>query len=66
MTQNLIEGLVRELNRCKDVLKIYEEISEGKFGAAMIKQSITTAEKAMVEGDTVAMISSLKDLKSIE
>lgn len=60
---NLIEGLQTELNRNREILKLYEEIPTGAFGAIMIKQGIATAEKAIGENDIVAMVRSLAELK---
>jgi hypothetical protein len=66
MGQNLIEGILEQIDRCREVLTIYESIPVGAFGAAVIKQSIKDAEKAMATGDTVTMIACYKDLKGIE
>lgn len=33
-----MDGLFSEMNRCREVLKLYDEIPEGKFGGAMIRQ----------------------------
>ena len=60
---NLIEGLLSEMDRCRDLIKIYDTIQAGSFGAAMIKQDIVAAEKAMASGDTVEMIRCYKTLK---
>lgn len=61
---NLIEGLLAELNRNREILKLYEDIPTGTFGAIMIKESIITAERAMSEGDTVAMMRAYEELKA--
>ncbi len=61
---NLIEGLLKELNRNREILKSYEEIPTGAFGATMIKQSIAAAEKSISDGDTVAMMRAYDELKS--
>jgi len=45
MTDNLMEGLLKELNRNKEILVEYEKIPAGAFGALMIKQKITDAKK---------------------
>ena len=42
---NLIEGLQEEMSRCKEVLREYEAIPQGVFGATMIKLEIKKAEK---------------------
>ena len=62
--ENLMGGLLRELNRNRELLKGYEEIGPaGLFGATMIKQSIANGEKAIAEGDVVKMIEAFKDLE---
>ncbi len=61
---NLIEGLLAELNRNREILKLYESIPEGVIGTIMIKRSIAAAEHAMSEGDTVGMMRAYDDLKS--
>ena len=63
---NLIEDLMQELNRNKELLGMYEKIPQGVFGATMIKADIKKAEKAIVEGDTVKMLSSFISLKDNE
>ena len=60
---NLIEGLQEELDRNKELLKMYEEIPQGAFGAIMIKESIKKAESAMANGDTVEMLKCFKNLQ---
>ena len=63
---NLIEGLQEELERNKELLKLYEEIPQGKFGATMIKLSIKNAENAIANNDTLEMIRCHKDLQENE
>lgn len=63
---NLIEGLQKELQRNREILKIYEEIPQGAFGATMIKMAIDKAEKAMAEGDAVEMLKCYKELQETE
>ena len=61
---NLIEGLQKEMNRCRELLKEYEAIGwAGQFGAAMIKQEINTAENRIATGDTIGMMQSYNSLK---
>lgn len=63
---NIIEGLQSEMNRCRELLKIYAEIPTGAFASAMINQEILDAEKAIAEGDTVEMIRCYAELKKCE
>ena len=60
---NLIEGLQKEIARNREILKFYEEIPQGVFGATMIKRDIKIAEKAIANIDTVQMVRSLKTLR---
>lgn len=63
---NLIEGLQTEMNRVREIIKVYEEIPAGNFAATMMKQSIREAEKQICTGDTIGMMRVLKDLQSYE
>ena len=63
---NLIEDLQKEVARNRKVLKRYEKIPTGAFGAAMIRQGIVQAEIAISNMDTVLMIKSLKELRETE
>lgn len=65
-SQNLMDGLFKEMNRCREVLKQYEEIGKpGIFGATMIKRSIELAEISIKENDVVKMLAAYQDLKEI-
>lgn len=61
--ETLIEGLLKEINRNRELLYEYEKIPAGTFGAICIKDSINRAEKAIVEDDVVKMLSSYKELQ---
>ena len=63
---NLMEGLLSEMNRCRELIKRYEEIPTGAFGATMIKQTISNAEKAIGGGDVSEMLKAFNDLQSCE
>lgn len=63
---NIIEGIQKEVVRCRELLKEYEAIPQGAFGAAMLKITITKAEEAVAQGDTVEMLRSYEALKEIE
>lgn len=57
----------KELARVREVQSHYKEIGPaGMFGYAMIEQDIRAAEKAMAEGDVVAMIRAYKTLQETE
>jgi hypothetical protein len=63
---NIIEGIQQEVVRCRELLKQYEAIPQGAFGAIMIKQTIAEAESAVAHGDTVEMIRKYQELKEIK
>jgi hypothetical protein len=65
-TQNLMDGLLKEMNRAREVKKLYDEIPVGQFGSWAISQSITRAEKAISSGDVVEMLAAYAELKEIE
>lgn len=61
---NLISGLDEQLKRNRELLKLYEEIPAGAFGAAMIRKDIEAGEKALADGDVVAMLRAFKALEA--
>lgn len=65
--KTLGDALPQEIERCRKLLKHYAAIGPaGNFGASMIQADISAAEKAIMEGDTVAMIMAYKALKECE
>lgn len=65
--ENLVEGLLRQMNRCRELIKHYDEIGPaGTFGKTMIEQDIKNAEKAMGGGDLVEMIAAYKALEGCQ
>lgn len=64
MSENIIEGIQREVARNRELLKEYEAIGPvGTFGATMIKQNIIDAKSAVAHGDTIEMIRQFQSLK---
>lgn len=62
--ENLMQGLIREINRNRELLKSYKAIGQaGAFGAAFIETDIRNAEEAMGSGDVVAMMRCYKALE---
>lgn len=65
--QNLMDGLLSEMNRVREIIKEYESIGQpGAFAAAMMKGSIKLAEVSISENDVVKMLSAYGDLKAYE
>ena len=61
---NLMEGLIKQINRNRELVSLYESIGPaGQFGATFIKQDIMEAEEAMGSGDIVAMAQCYETLK---
>jgi len=65
--QNLMDGILSEMNRCRGVLKLYEEIGPAESIAGyLIKQSISAAERSLSNNDVLQMLQAYADLKTIE
>jgi hypothetical protein len=60
---NLMDGLFDEMNRCRELLKEYEAIPQGAFGAHFIRQSIKNAEDAIKSNDVLQMLAAYQALK---
>ena len=61
--ENLAEALLKEQQRVRELLSIYDAIPTGVFAATMMRQSLIRAEQAAASGDVAAMITAYKDLK---
>lgn len=60
----LVAELIEEINRCRELVKLYEGIGmPGLFGKAMIHAEIIVAEKSLASGDTVMMLKAFAKLK---
>ena len=59
---NLAEDFQVELERNVELLGLYRELPSGGFGANVIQDKITRANKAVSEGDTVSMLSIYQEL----
>lgn len=65
-TKNLMDGLLQEMNRVREIKRMYDEIPEGRFRSIMIQHAINEAEKSISSGDVVQMLTSYQELKEIE
>jgi len=64
---NLNECLLAEIDRNKDLLRIYKNLGPaGMFGATHIEADIKRAEQALAEQDAVKMLEMLTVLKEKE
>jgi hypothetical protein len=67
VSESLGEALPKELERAREILGMYQDAGPaGRFGAAMISQSIKQADEAIISGDVAAMIVVYKDLQTIK
>ena len=66
--KNLIEGLLEEMNRVREMMVEYRSLPKGagRFAASLMELNIKNAEEAISEGDAVKMIEALKLLKEYE
>ena len=66
--KNLMDGLMDELNRNRELLTQYKTItgSGGFFGASFIERDFKAAEEAIKNMDTIEMIRVYKKLKDNE
>jgi len=64
-TKNLMEGLLEEMNRVRELISDYEELPNGAgmFGATIMKTNIKRAEKSISDNDVVAMLRMYEELK---
>lgn len=54
---NIIDGIQFQCDRCRELIKQYEELGPiGLFGKTMIQADITEGEAAIASGDVVRMV----------
>lgn len=65
---NIIEGIQQECNRCRDLIKVYDELPNGVgvFAKTFIALDIIEGEAAIASGDAVRMITAYNTLKGCE
>ena len=61
---NLAEALASEIQRNRELLKLYEEIPTGAFGAMMIELDITNAVKALASGEVIQIAQAYEAMKN--
>ena len=62
----LKEELLKEIERCRELKKLYDEIPTGGFGSVMINMAIKKGENAIIKNDAIEMLVAVKELKEIE
>jgi len=63
---NLAEALGQEIQRNRELLKRYEAIPTGMFGAIMIEQDIKKAIAALASGDVIQIAKAYEAMKNNE
>lgn len=64
MAESLGETLPKEMARVRELMGQYREIGPaGRFALTLMEMTMQAADKAMIEGDTVAMIRVYQELK---
>lgn len=68
MAENLMDGLLSEMNRVREIIKEYESIpgNAGMFAATLMKLDIVKAEKSISEGDVIKMMIAYEALKEYQ
>ena len=66
--KNLMDGLFDEMNRVREIIKIYEDLPSGagRFAAALMKQNIEEAEQSIKDNDVIEMLKQYNSLKTWE
>jgi hypothetical protein len=63
---SLIEGLHEQMNRARELRKMYEEIPTGAFGIAVIDATIKQAERSIESGNIGEMMATYNALEELE
>jgi hypothetical protein len=67
--QNLMDGLLSEMNRVREIIKEYEDPSlndAGMLAAKMMRMAIAEAESAISHNDVIEMMRQYQHLKTFE
>jgi hypothetical protein len=69
MSENLMEGLLNEIERVNEMISEYRQPylkGAGAFAAAFMKNDVERAKKAIAGGDVIEMLGSYEKLKEYE
>lgn len=65
--KNLMDGLFSEMERVRELRKMYESIGQaGAFGVVMLNQALELAEQSIKENDVVKMLQAYQALKECQ
>lgn len=67
-TKNLMDGLLEEMNRVRELIAEYKSLPNGvgMIGAGLMAVNIRMAEKAISNNDVIEMVVQYEKLKSCE
>ncbi|MES1222434.1 MAG: hypothetical protein ABUT20_43470 [Bacteroidota bacterium] len=65
-SENLMDGLLKEIERVSIIATIYLEFPGGQFAAALMRNDIKEAREAISNGETIKMIGCYQKLKDYE
>jgi len=61
---NMLEGLLKEIDRNKELLQEYKKIGPGgTFATIIIEDKLEEAKQSIIGGDVIKMISCYNDLQ---
>lgn len=63
---NLIEGLHKQMDRARELRKVYEGIPTGFIGVSVIDLKVKQAEHSIESGDPVEMLAAYGELEALE
>jgi len=63
---NLVEGLHKQMDRARELRRVYEGIPMGFIGASVIDLKIKQAEHSIESGDPVEMLAAYGELEALE
>lgn len=69
MAENLMDGILSEMNRVRDIIKEYEHPAlngAGNLAAALMKVDIKNAERAISSANVIDMLVAYEKLKEYE
>ena len=64
--KTLMEGLLEEMDRVREIIAVYKQFPAGQLAAAVMEADIEMATKAIAQGDTVEMLRRYDSLKGWE
>ncbi len=62
-TETLADALPKEIERVRDVIKVYRSIPTGTIAAIWMERDLEEANTAITSGDTASMVRMLNKLR---